>query len=181
VPGGAPDRTGLLGGCLPALLQLPFFSVLYRLLESATIDGRPNGLLSHDLLGVPLGGHWLSAPGPASIQGAVFAGLFVLLAVVGWLSARSARRFAAAAAGKPGGTGLPGGAVGTATRVLPYTTVAVAAVVPLAAGIYLLTSSAWAVAERRILGRKAAQPGPAGPSRRDRRGGGDIPGVIRSA
>jgi len=187
------EGTGLLGGCLPALLQLPFFSVLYRLLESRTIDGRPNSLLSHDLLGAPLGSRWLGAPGPVSAQGAVFLGLFALLAVVGWLSARSARRFTAAAAApsgsaakgssaaSPAGASQPGGAIGLLTGALPYTTVAVAAVVPLAAGLYLLTSSAWAAAERRLLHRKAVQSASAGPPRRDRRRGGEVPGVIRSA
>jgi YidC/Oxa1 family membrane protein insertase len=190
------EGTGRLGGCLPALLQLPFFSVLYRLLESRTIDGRPNSLLSHDLLGAPLGSHWLGAPGAVSGQGVVFLGLFALLAVVGWLSARSARRFTAAAAAQsakgssaakgsssasPAGASQPGGVAGLLTRALPYTTVAVAAVVPLAAGLYLLTSSAWAAAERRLLRRKAAQSASAGPPRRDRRRGGDVPGVIRSA
>ena len=63
------EGTGVLAGCLPALLQLPFFSVLYRLLESRTIDGRPNSLLSHDLLGAPLGSHWLGGPGPVSVPG----------------------------------------------------------------------------------------------------------------
>ncbi len=190
------EGTGIFAGCLPALLQLPFFSVLYRLFVSRTIDGRPNGLLGHDLLGAPLGGHWLSGPGPVSAQGAVFGMLFALLAVVAWLSARSARRATAAQAGgaaqpagtaqaggaaQPAGTGRAGGAVGVLTRVLPYTTVAVAAVVPLAAGIYLLTSSAWAAGERRLLRRKAARQGPAGPARRDRRRSGVVPGVIRSA
>jgi YidC/Oxa1 family membrane protein insertase len=182
------EGTGMFAGCLPALLQLPFFSVLYRLFLSRTIDGRPNGLLSHDLLGAPLGGHWLGGPGPVSVQGAVFGVLFALLAVVAWLSARSARRAATAQAGGAArraetarAGGQAGGAVGVLTRVLPYTTVAVAAVVPLAAGIYLLTSSAWAAGERRLLRRKAAGQGPAGPPRRDRRRAADVPGVIRSA
>ena len=202
------EGTGMFAGCLPALLQLPFFSVLYRLFLSRTIDGRPNGLLSHDLLGAPLGGHWLGGPGPVSGQGAVFVGLFVLLALVAWLSARSARRAAAqqdgravqdaravqggravqaggraqsAGAAQPGGPARAGGAVGVLTRVMPYTTIVGAALVPLAAGIYLLTSAAWAAGERRLLRRKATQPGPAGPPRRDRRRGRDVPGVIRSA
>ena len=186
------EGTGALAGCLPALLQLPFFSVLYRLLESRTIGGRPNSLLSHDLLGAPLGSHWLGSPGPVSVQGAVFLALFALLAVVGWLSSRSARRFAAATAAQhdsaggrdsagPAGAAQPGGVIGLVTRALPYTTIVVAAVVPLAAGLYLLTSSAWAAAERRVLSRKAAQSASAGPSRRHQRGGGDVPGVIRSA
>jgi YidC/Oxa1 family membrane protein insertase len=190
------EGTGMLAGCLPALLQLPFFSVLYRLLETRSIGGRPNSLLGHDLLGAPLGSHWLSGPGLVSVQGAVFLGLFALLAVVGWWSARSARRFAAAASGqrtaasgqrtaaaaaRTAAAGQPGRAAGLLIRALPYTTVAVAAVVPLAAGVYLLTSSAWAAAERRVLRRKAVQSASAGPSRRDRPGGGDVPGIIRSA
>jgi YidC/Oxa1 family membrane protein insertase len=38
--------------------------------------------------------------------------------------------------------------------VLPYATVAVAAVLPLAAGLYLLTTTAWSAAERVVLGRR---------------------------
>ncbi len=112
------EGTGALAGCLPALLQLPFFSVLYRLLESRTIDGRPNSLLSHDLLGAPLGSHWLGSPGPVSVQGAVFLALFALLAVVGWLSSRSARRFAAATAAQHDSAGDRGkaGRGGSAAR-----------------------------------------------------------------
>ena len=41
---------GLLAGCLPMLVQLPFFSVLYHLVESRVIEGRPNGLLTSNLL-----------------------------------------------------------------------------------------------------------------------------------
>ena len=71
--------------------------------------------------------------------------------------------------------------IGLMTRALPYTTVVFAAVVPLAAGVYLLTSSAWAAVERWALRRKAMQSASADASQRDRRGGGDVPGVIRSA
>jgi YidC/Oxa1 family membrane protein insertase len=39
-------------------------------------------------------------------------------------------------------------------RVIPYTTVAIAAVVPLAAGLYLLTTTAWAAAERAVITRR---------------------------
>jgi YidC/Oxa1 family membrane protein insertase len=89
------EGTGMFAGCLPALLQLPFLSVMYRLFRSGTIGGRPNTLLSHGLLGAPLGSHWLSGPGPLSAQGAVFLGLFALLAVVAWLAARVSRKSAA--------------------------------------------------------------------------------------
>src|SRR5205085_2065685 len=114
-------------------------SVLYLLFRSPRVAGRPNTLLSHDLLGAPLGAHWLAGAGPASQQGAVFLSVFVLLAALCWLSVRLARRAA------PAPQAAPQPAL---TRVLPYLTVAIAAFTPLAAAIYLVTSTAWSLAER---------------------------------
>jgi YidC/Oxa1 family membrane protein insertase len=184
------ENTSALAGCLPALLQLPFFSVMYRLFLDHTVNGKPNGLLSHDLLGAPLGSHLLSGAGPLSAQGAVFLGLLGLLAVVAWISARVARQAAAwsGAAALPGNSAQPGAAPaavarsrwaarrsgqparpavaaqpaagqpaavpGWLTRLLPYTTVVIAAAVPLAAGIYLLTTTVWTTAERALLRRR---------------------------
>ena len=188
---------GLLAGCLPLLLQLPVFSVMYRLFRSGSVAGHPNALLSHDLLGAPLGAHWLGAPGPVSGQGVVFLALFALIAAVGWASARAARRAgltgqgaAVLAGGRPVAgraargspvkgqpvkgqpvTGQdPGDAAVRVTAVisavLPYLTVAVAAFLPLAAGLYLLATTAWTLAERSALSRRAAMaaaPGGAAP------------------
>jgi YidC/Oxa1 family membrane protein insertase len=187
--GGQPERlqrelaamyraegAGLLGGCLPLLLQWPFLSVMYLLFRSPRIGGAANSLLRHALFGAPLGSHWLAAAGPLSAQGAVFAGLFALLALVGWLSARLARRSAAAgttpagttpagttpAGTTPAGTALagttaaaaqPAGAAGALARLAPFVTAVVAAFLPLAAGLYLLTTTAWTLAERMLLGR----------------------------
>lgn len=171
------EGTGMFAGCLPALLQIPFFSVVYRLFLSRKVSGRPNTLLRRNLLGAPLGSHWLSGPGPVSAQGGVFAMLFVLLCVVAVFSVRAARQAAA-----PGGGTVPGGVVaggavtsggaaqsgGAASsggavqseklvaalgRLMPFGTVLMAAVVPLAAGLYLLTTTAWTVTERTILRR----------------------------
>jgi YidC/Oxa1 family membrane protein insertase len=176
------EGTGMFAGCLPALLQLPFFSVMYRLFRSGTIGGRPNGLLSHDLLRAALGSHWLSGPGPFSAQGAVFLGLFALLAVVAWLAARASRKSAAppplqtSAPGQPGRPGRaappppsspPGGTMGWLMRMLPFATVAVAAVMPLAAGLYLLTTTTWAAAERTIIARRIPASREPGSGRRD--------------
>ena len=156
------ENVSALAGCLPALLQLPFFSVMYRLFLDRTVNGGPNGLLSHRLLGAPLGSHWLTGAGPLSAQGAVFLGLLGLIAVVAWFSARTARR-AAAPAGAAQAAGAPrsAAAAGRLIRVLPYLTVVIAAVVPLAAGIYLLTTTAWTTAERALLRRRILPP--AGP------------------
>ena len=61
--------------------------------------------------------------------------------------------------GPPGGRGGPGLLV----KVLPYLTVVIAAFAPLAAGIYLLTSLAWSLAERMLFWRSTAAA--AGPGR----------------
>ena len=176
------EGTSMFAGCLPLLLQWPFLSVMYLLFRSQRIDGAPNTLLTHDLLGAPLGSHLLGGAGLVSAQGAVFAGLLALLAVIGWLSARLARRFAAAG----GGTGalvpaqpaarrgkqVPGGQAGTAAppagaaaavaKLAPYVTVVFAAFVPLAAGLYLVTTTAWTLAERILLRRRmGSRPAPA--------------------
>jgi YidC/Oxa1 family membrane protein insertase len=169
------EGTSMFAGCLP-LAQWPVLSVLYLLFRSPRINGAPNTLLSHGLFGAPLGSHWLGGAGPLSGQGVVFAGLFLLLAGIGWLSARLARRASAPAtrtAGAPatrtagtrtaGGaaTGISGGPAGLGgattavpaalARVLPYLSTAVAAFVPLAAGLYLVTTAAWTLGERAVM------------------------------
>lgn len=144
------EGTSMFAGFAPLLLQWPFLSVMYLLFRSPTVGGTANTLLTHDLFGVPLGAHWLSGTGPlalASAQGVVFVGLFALLAGLCWLSARLGRLMAAQA------TGATAGSPGLLVRALPYVTVVIAAFAPLAAGIYLLTTLAWSLAERMLYSR----------------------------
>jgi YidC/Oxa1 family membrane protein insertase len=153
-------------------LVTPFVSFLTPLLGGLAAAAAIVGFtVALRLLLLPLG--YRAARG---MQGAVFAGLFVLLAAICWLSAQTARRLAAPAATgglpvPPGGSGpLPGAdrAQAVLARVLPFATVPVAAFVPLAAGLYLATSAAWTLAERAAFGRAlASRPaidhrGPAG-------------------
>jgi YidC/Oxa1 family membrane protein insertase len=151
------EGTSMFAGFAPLLLQWPFLSVMYLLFRSPQVGAKPNTLLSHDLLGVPLGTHWLSGAGPASLHGAVFLGVFALLAALCWLSARLGRLMTAQASGAQAVPAATSGS-GLLVRVLPYLTVVIAAFVPLAAGIYLLTSLAWSLAERRFFWRSAAAP-----------------------
>jgi YidC/Oxa1 family membrane protein insertase len=170
---------GLLAGCLPLLLQLPFFSVMYRLFLSSTVAGRANDLLTRSLLGTPLGSHWLAGAGPLSTQGLLFAGLFALIAGVAFLTARATRRLTAGAAvaspagASPARARATGGAaaptdqppgLGLLTRLLPYSTLVIAAFVPLAAGIYLLTTTTWTAVERALLRRWLPSGQPAQPA-----------------
>ncbi len=111
------EGTSMFAGCLPLLVQWPAFSVLSLLFRSARVGGLPNTLLTHRLFGAPLASYWLGGGGPFSGQGAVFAGLFVLLAGIGWLSARMARRASGrAAGGTPGNTRTPAGTRRLAAR-----------------------------------------------------------------
>ncbi len=179
----AAEGTSMFAGCLPLLLQWPMFSVLSLLFRSRQIGGAPNTLLAHRLFGAPLASYWLGGAGPVSAQGAVFAGLIAALAVIGWLSARMAARAtglpgpgargsrAPAPGTRPAAGTVANGAPGTAavpaalTRLLPYATVAVAAFVPLAAALYLVTSTAWTLAERALLPLAGPRrPSPRGPA-----------------
>ncbi|MCY0947144.1 YidC/Oxa1 family membrane protein insertase [Streptomyces antarcticus] len=204
-----------LATCLPMLLQLPVFFVMYQAFSAAEVGGAANELLGQRLFEAPLGARWSGALGEGGLlgaQGLVFLGLFAAIAAVAAWSAVRGRRAAAAigstasasataapgakagakAGAKPGGT-RPGGTkaagakggTGAGTKagarsarsargaagagrpaemtaeqqelmrklggVLPllsFGTLITAAVVPLAAGLYLLTTTAWSVAER---------------------------------
>jgi YidC/Oxa1 family membrane protein insertase len=136
----AREQTTPLAGCLPALAQAPVFTVLYGLFLVPEIDGRSNGLLGQTLAGAPLGAQLadvLTEP-----QVLVFATLFALLGLVAWATRRITPAVEA-----------PGAAL---VRLLPFGTLVVAAFVPLAAGIYLLASTAWTVGERVTLRRIVA-------------------------
>jgi len=135
-----------VAGCLPMFAQIPFFMVMYRLFVSATVAGHQNALLAHTLLAAPLGQNWIGVLGGGlfSPPSLVFVGLFVLLgAVAVW----SSRRVAA------------DGPMGAVAKVMPFGTVVFAAFVPLAAGLYLVTSGAWAAVERAVLQRRIVRVG----------------------
>ena len=149
------EGTSMFAGLTPLLLQWPLLSVMYLLFRSAQVGGKPNALLSRDLFGVPLGSHWLAGAGPASAHGLVFLGVFALLAVLCWLSARLSKLMTASA------PAAAGARAGSLIRVLPFLTVVIAAFIPLAAGIYLLASTGWALAERAFFWKTGRIPGAA--------------------
>ncbi|MFJ9845663.1 YidC/Oxa1 family membrane protein insertase [Kitasatospora sp. NPDC101155] len=134
------EQVSPFAGCLPMLIQIPFFSVMYRLFTT------PNDLLDHTLFGVPLGLHVGSAHGAG--QFAVFGLLYAGLAAVGYVNYRRARRAAAAqTTPQPGASVLP---------YLSFVSVLFAMLVPVAAALYLLTTSVWSASERAWLYRGGA-------------------------
>ncbi|MGW1051003.1 YidC/Oxa1 family membrane protein insertase [Streptomyces sp. CG4] len=154
----AEEKVSPLSGCLPGLLQLPAFFLLYHLFSSSTIGGETNGLLSHQLLSAPLGGRWadaLGAGGPFGATGLVYLGLFVLVAAVAAFNYRRTRRMTAdnpVTLGTGDGEQVPG--LGAVTKVMPFMsffTLVTVAVVPLAAALYVVTSTTWSAVERAAL------------------------------
>ncbi|MEV0370779.1 YidC/Oxa1 family membrane protein insertase [Streptomyces sp. NPDC050636] len=143
-----------LAGCLPTLLQLPVFFVMYHLFSTGG-----GGLLDHTLLGAPLGGRWVEALAEGGVfgrHGLVYLALFALIAAVATWNYRRARA-AMATAPKPaaGGNGaLPGmGGMAKLMPLLSFGTLITVAVVPLAAGLYMVTTTTWTACERALLHR----------------------------
>jgi len=132
------ESGGLLRGFLPMLVQIPVFAGLYRLFVSPTIHGHANALLHHAMFGVPLGAHVLSAAAPQLI---VFG---VLLAMLGALGFASSRLLAPKDA-------QPTGVAAVIVRVVPYAPMVTAMFLPLAASLYLVTSTAWMLAQTLFL------------------------------
>jgi len=130
------ERVSPLAGCLPVLLQAPFFMVVYRIFTAPSLAGRPNALLAGHVFGVPLGTHLFGGGYPLA-----FLPVIAALLVLGWVAARRARRVSDAA--------QPTGVV----ALLPYLSVLSVAVVPLAATLYLVTTLAWTAVENAVLRR----------------------------
>ncbi|GHH12873.1 YidC/Oxa1 family membrane protein insertase [Streptomyces rubradiris] len=152
----AREKVSPLSGCLPGLLQLPAFFLLYHLFSSTTIGGERNSLLDHRLFTAPLGGRWADALADGGVfgpAGLVYLGLFALVAAVATVNYRRARR---TMAGRPapavGGDQVPGlAAVTRVTPFLSFFTLVSVAFVPLAAALYIVTSTAWSAAEQALL------------------------------
>ncbi|MGW1270518.1 YidC/Oxa1 family membrane protein insertase [Streptomyces sp. NPDC002491] len=148
----AAEKVSPLSGCLPSLLQAPAFFVLYHLFSSASIGGESNGLLDHRLFAAPLGDRWadaLAAGGPVGGAGLVYLVLFAAVAAVATFNFLRARRTPLPVTG---GQDVPG--VGVVARVMPflsYATLVTVAVVPLAAALYVVTSTTWSAVERAVL------------------------------
>ncbi|MCK9794137.1 YidC/Oxa1 family membrane protein insertase [Isoptericola sp. 4D.3] len=164
----ADEGTTPLAGCLPMLVQAPVVGVIYALFVHAQIAGHANALLGHALFGVPLGSSLVGAlaGGGAGLPTfAVLGALVLAIALVGELTRRASLPggpLAAPAAPSvltaPGASAqagpLAGPGVQRALGALQFVTAVVACFVPLAAGLYLLVTVAWTLAQRVVLRRR---------------------------
>lgn len=148
----AEEKVSPLSGCLPSLCQLPAFFLLYHLFSNTH-----NELLTHQLFAAPLGAHWadaLEAGGVFGGAGLVYVGLFALVAAVAAFNFRRTKRMMAANPAVPVMDGQPVPGMGAMTKVMPFMsffTLFTVAVVPLAAALYVVTSTTWSAVERAFL------------------------------
>ncbi|MGW0335410.1 YidC/Oxa1 family membrane protein insertase [Streptomyces sp. NPDC003011] len=151
------EKVSPLAGCLPSLCQAPAFFLLYHLFSSGEIGGQANELLSHRLFAAPLGDRFTDALGDGGLFGAaglVYVGLFAFVTAVAAFNYRRTKRMTAAnpAASVGDGGQVPG--MGAMTKVMPFMsffTLFTVAVVPLAAALYVVTSTTWSALERAAL------------------------------
>ncbi|AXG78037.1 YidC/Oxa1 family membrane protein insertase [Streptomyces paludis] len=168
------EKVSPLSGCLPSLAQMPAFFLMYHLFSQREIGGEPNELLSHSLFAAPLGDRWpdaLSAAGGGVFGGAgvVYLALFAIVAAVATFNFRRTRIQMASAPAPalpegPDGQPVPG--MGAMMKVMPlmsFATLFTVAVVPLAAALYVVTSTTWSAAERYFLYRDMPAAGAAAP------------------
>lgn len=142
------ENASPFGGCLALAAQAPLVGLLYAIFLHPVIAGHPNALLTATLAGVPLGSSLsgLLAVGSMTVPAAlVFAAVIAGIVLVGELTRRLFRPVTADAA-------LPGATAGV-LGLLQFATAVVAVFVPLAAGLYLLVTVAWTLAQRLILRR----------------------------
>ncbi|MGP3960860.1 YidC/Oxa1 family membrane protein insertase [Nonomuraea sp. 3N208] len=133
----AKEGSSPFAGFLPMLVQLPFMWLMYR------VATHPTALAGHDLFGAPLGQQvagLVANYGLVSAPVLVFVLVIALVTAVAWLSARQIK----VPEEQPE-------VMRRIMRLLPYGSVLAALVLPLAAGLYLLVSTAWATGERAVL------------------------------
>ncbi|MET9498868.1 YidC/Oxa1 family membrane protein insertase [Streptomyces sp. NPDC006552] len=152
------EKVSPLSGCLPMLFQMPAFFLLYHLFSSHSIGGAPNALLGHTLGAAPLSGNAkdaLSHGGLLGAQGLVYVALFALVAAVATFNyRRTKRQMAQAAAAAPAGDRPQVPGMAAMSRYMPlmsFMTLFSVAFVPLAAALYVVTSTTWSAVERAVL------------------------------
>ncbi|MGN0116087.1 MAG: YidC/Oxa1 family membrane protein insertase [Streptomyces albidoflavus] len=156
----AAEKVSPFSGILPSLCQLPAFFLMYHLFASAEIGGAPNTLLGHSLFAAPLGDRWKDALADGGLFGAhgqVYLALFaVVVAVAVYNYRRTKRQLAASAALTAGDAeGLPGmGAMNKIAPLMSFMTLFTVGFVPLAAALYVVTSTLWTAVERTVLYRE---------------------------
>jgi YidC/Oxa1 family membrane protein insertase len=155
----AREKASPFAGCLPLVLQAPVLSLVYALFLHPSINGHSNALLSQHLFGVPLGTSFVHVLGSGSLSLPIIAVFVVFLAAIAAVTAVSRKLLASPPVQglEPAQSNQRQNQLTRVLSFLPFITVVFAAFVPLAAVLYLLTTTSWTVAERVTLRRMLSQ------------------------
>ncbi len=152
----AREKVSPLAGIMPSLLQAPAFLLMYHLFAGDRMTG-------HTLFAAPLGDHWADALAHGGVFGPAGQVYLVLFAFVTGVAAFTYRRTKRQLAAQPLDLGQPTPGAGAITKVMPllsFATLITVAVVPLAAALYVVTSTTWSAVERALLFREEAEAKP---------------------
>lgn len=152
----AEEGASPLAGCLPVLAQMPILMAVYGLFIRPTINGEPNELLGYTLFGVPLDAGLFGQLNAGTLTLGAAALFLAIMAVIAGVAQITRRKLTPPAApDAPTAPGMPNMAGMTKMlSYLPFMTAVIAAVVPLAAALYLMTTTTWTLAERLVLNRR---------------------------
>jgi YidC/Oxa1 family membrane protein insertase len=144
----AAEKVSPIAGLLPALAQAPVVSLVYGVFTHPVIAGHTNVLLTQHLVGVPLGASLVSLAGALNPPALLVFGMMLAVIVATVLIGRRENRRWTLPPETPAA-----GRVAQALGWLPLVTVVLAAVIPLAAALYLTVTTVWTQVERALLRR----------------------------
>lgn len=150
----ADENASPFAGFLPLLAQAPVVAVVYAVFALPAIAGHANGLLTEQLLGVPLGASVVGAIAAGTATAATFAVFGALIAVIVVTAEITRRAFRLPTADTADASPLAGAGAARLVGALQFTTAVVALFVPLAAALYLTTTVVWTLVQRVILRRR---------------------------
>ena len=145
-------------GCLPLLVQMPFFYALVRAFDETSIMGHPNFLATNGFFGVPLETHWLALSGwgarLGSLAGIVTLVMVFAVMVTSYISQRQVM-------GRQAASGAGGAA--SQQQMMKYMPIIFGVMsinFPLAVMIYWTTTNLWSMGQQGWLLRRPIKDAP---------------------
>ncbi|MEV4775815.1 YidC/Oxa1 family membrane protein insertase [Microbacterium sp. LWH12-1.2] len=154
------ENTSPFAGMLPVLAQAPVIGILYTLFLRPEIAGHPNALLSHDLLGAPLGASFVSVVFGGSADAATMLVWGTLLALMIAVAEVTRRVFRPT---QVDDSPLNSPGMLRVVAAMHYLTAVFAVLVPLAAALYLAVTVVWTLVQRMLLRRRFPLPAAVSP------------------
>jgi YidC/Oxa1 family membrane protein insertase len=138
-------------GCLPLLVQAPFFIALYHVMFQQEIAGERNLLLGHGFFGIPLDTRWWAlgdwSDRLLSVDGIVILVLILLQGAVMFLSMRQMMSKQSMATANPQAQQMQA----MMLRVMPVMLIVIGVNFPLAVLIYWVSTNLWQWGQQTVM------------------------------